>query len=68
MQMQIDPQPIIEMIGNGINWGLSLAWTIIDTIVFIELENPLEEVAIFVTAVAVLLGGAYGLKRLQDNI
>ena len=68
MQIQIDPQPIIEMIGDAVNFGLSLAWTIIDTVVFIELANPLGEAAIFVIAIVVLLGGAYGLKRLQDSI
>lgn len=67
MQIQIDPQPIIETFGTLINWGVSLAWTIIDTIVFIELENPLGEVAIFVAVVSALLGGTYGLSRLQDN-
>ena len=68
MQVQIDPQPLIDGIAWGINWGLSLAWTIIDTIVFIELENPLGEIAIFVAVVSALVGGAYGFKRLQDSL
>lgn len=69
MQIQLDPQPLIDGIGMWINWGLSLAWTIIDALVFIELENPLGEVVIFVTVLSGLLGGtAYGLKWLKDNL
>lgn len=69
MQIQIDPQPLIDSIAWGINWGLSLAWTVIDALVFIELENPLGEVVIFVTVLSALLGGtAYELKWIKDNL
>ncbi|NJO84685.1 MAG: hypothetical protein HC828_19240 [Blastochloris sp.] len=68
MQLQIEPQIIVDMIGTAVNFGLSLAWTIIDTIVFIELENPLGEIAIFVAVVSALVGGAYGFKRLQNSL
>lgn len=33
--------------------GLSIAFIIIDTIIFIELNNPVGEVAIFVSLIAV---------------
>ncbi len=68
MQIQIDPQIIIDIVENAVNIGLSLAWSIIDAVVFIELENPLGEVAIFVAVVSAFIGGIVGFKWLKNNV
>jgi len=60
MEINIDPQPFIDGILMGLEWGLSIAWTIIDTIIFIELNNPAGEIAIFVGLITATLA-AYKL-------
>ena len=60
MEINIDPQPFIDSILMAMQWGLSIAWTIIDTIIFIELNNPAGEIAIFVGLITAALA-AYKL-------
>lgn len=60
MEITINPQLVFDAIGMGIHSGLSIVWTIIDTIVFIELNNPAAEIAIFVGLITVIFS-AYKL-------
>ena len=55
MEISIDPQLLIDGILIGLQWSLSIAWTIIDTIIFIELNNPAGEIAIFVGLITAAL-------------
>lgn len=63
MEINIDPQPLFDGIMMGLELGLSIVWTIIDTIIFIELNNPAGEVALFVALISAIFGAFKFLPR-----
>jgi hypothetical protein len=66
--MALEPDQVIgEAISLLFQFFWSFAWPIIDWVVFIELENPLGEVAIFVAVLSALFVVPRGLKRLLSR-
>jgi hypothetical protein len=67
MPLGIDAQMISEAILRAVEFVLLGIWAFIDWVVFIELENPLGEVAIFGAIVGAMVVARRGLKRLLSR-
>lgn len=66
--MSIDSAPIIHAVEQAADFALRLAWSIIDALVFVELENPLAEVAVFIAALSVIAGAGFAIVKRQGMI
>lgn len=67
MPLGIDAQMISEAILRAVEFVWLGIWAFIDWVVFIELENPLGEVAIFGAIVGAMVVARRGLKRLLSR-